>query len=399
MIKENIEDEIINKSIERYNSNDHNYIDYKHKVCLKPWGYEFLCLESDKIGMWFLNIKYNNGTSFHCHLEKDTFIIVIEGIIEIELIDKKIILQEFETIFIEKRKFHAIKSLFDNSKLLEIEIYTNNTKFSDKNDLIRFKDELKRYDNIYINSIKFADNNEDYDYFLLNEINKKNINKNIIFEIIKPVDIVIDIESLYILLEGTMRINNYYVNPGSIIDNSNFSILNNNIKILKISYDNLVESKKIIKNNEHLDYILNKHIHFNKILTSGCFDIFHKGHLKILREAKKMGDMLFVCVSNDEQIKYLKGEDRPINNLDDRISVLKSISFIDYIIPYIEVNYIEERTLDDIIIKINPQYWIKGNDYLEEKIRLLHPSINKIKLIPLENNVSSTQIINKIKNN
>ena len=106
-----------------------------------------------------------------------------------------------------------------------------------------------------------------------------------------------------------------------------------------------------------------------------------------------------MCVSNDEQIKYLKGEDRPINNLDDRISVLKSISFIDYIIPYNEVNYVEERALDNLIIKINPDYWIKGNDYLEDKIRLLHPSIKKIKLIELENNVSSTKIINKIKNN
>ena len=161
--------------------------------------------------------------------------------------------------------------------------------------MIRFKDELKRYDNIYKNSINFADNNEDYDYFLLNEINKKYINKNILFEIVNPANIVIDDESLHILLEGTVRINNYYINPGSVIDNINFSILNNNIKILKISYDNLVESKKIIKNNEHLDYILLKHMHSSKILTSGCFDIFHKGHLKILREAKKMGDTLFVC--------------------------------------------------------------------------------------------------------
>ena len=53
------EDEnIIKNSLELYKKNPHEYIDYKKKICIKPWGYEFLCYESKKIGMWFLNINY-----------------------------------------------------------------------------------------------------------------------------------------------------------------------------------------------------------------------------------------------------------------------------------------------------------------------------------------------------
>ena len=90
-----MEDEnIILNSLNIYNNNDHNYIDYKNKVCIKPWGYEFLCYESTNIGMWFLNIKYNNFTSLHCHLEKDTIIFVLEGLLEIETIDQKITIRD-----------------------------------------------------------------------------------------------------------------------------------------------------------------------------------------------------------------------------------------------------------------------------------------------------------------
>jgi FAD synthetase len=68
------------------------------------------------------------------------------------------------------------------------------------------------------------------------------------------------------------------------------------------------------------------------VLTGGCFDVLHLGHIKFLESAKKQGDILFVFVESDEKVKEIKKENRPINNQNDRADVLSSIRFIDYII-------------------------------------------------------------------
>lgn len=392
----NEDENIIKKSIDLYYKNIHEYVDYKKKICIKPWGYEFLCYESKQIGMWFLNINYENGTSCHTHLYKDTIIIVCEGLLEIEFLNEKTILSEFETIFIPKRKFHALKSLAYNTRLIEIEIYTKEITFTDKNDLIRYKDTLKRYDNIYSNSINIVEDLEKYNYFLFNDIKKYNITDNIKANIIQTIPKIND-NNISILLSGKLMIDNMYISPGSIISKE-FTSLDEYL-ILNLEFDNLLEYKKIIKNKYYLNYILNNQINSKKILTSGCFDIFHKGHMKILREAKKLGDILIVCLSSDEQIKYLKGDNRPINKLNDRVDVLKSINYIDYIICYEEQDFITEKTLDDYMNIIKPLFWVKGDDYKENEIRKLHPCLSNIKLINNEDNVSSSIIINKIINN
>ena len=391
------EDEnIIKNSLELYKKNPHEYIDYKKKICIKPWGYEFLCYESKKIGMWFLNINYENGTSCHTHLYKDTIIIICEGLLEVELLDKKITLCEFETLYIPKRKFHALKSLSNNTKIIEIEIYTETTTFTDKNDLIRYKDDLKRYDNVYSNSININEELNKYKYFLLNELSEYNITNNIKAKICDYIP-TIDINNINVLIEGKVIIDNMYISPGSIITKK-FTVLDDNFLVLNLEFNNLLEHRKIIKNDYHLRNILNINIASNIILTSGCFDVFHKGHMKILREAKYLGDILILCLSSDSQIKYLKGEGRPINNLNDRIEVLKSISYIDYIICYDEEDFALEKSLDNYMYIIKPLYWVKGNDYSENEIRKLHPCLKNIKIIKHEDTISSSLIIKKIKN-
>jgi rfaE bifunctional protein nucleotidyltransferase chain/domain len=382
----NIEKSIIESKIDIYKKNTHEYIDYKYKICIKPWGYEFLCYESKKIGMWFLSIKKDMFTSLHCHLKKDTTIICCDGILEVELIDKTIVLYPSNSINIEKEKFHALKAIADNTKVLEIEIYFDNIDFSDKNDLIRFKDELKRYDNVYSNSITVEDKNIDtYEYFLINS-ESKHIMKNVSFELSNSSHD--NNNEIYILMEDKLRVNDTYLSPGSVIRG------NYNGLFLKIHFD-ILDTKTILS-SQHLDYVLKLHSNKKIILTSGCFDIVHKGHIKILQEAKELGDILIVCVSSDKQIKYLKGESRPVNNLNDRLAVLRSIQYIDYIIAYDEINYSQEKTLDDYMIKINPFFWVKGTDYTENEIRKLHPHLKDIKLINLESNISTTKIIQKI---
>jgi D-beta-D-heptose 7-phosphate kinase/D-beta-D-heptose 1-phosphate adenosyltransferase len=114
--------------------------------------------------------------------------------------------------------------------------------------------------------------------------------------------------------------------------------------------------------------------------------------------AKSLGDILVVCLSNDEQVRKLKGPTRPVNNYDDRINLFKTISYVDYIVLYSESNIETEETLDQIMKTVNPAIWVKGDEYTESKIREKHPSLKKIVLIPTVENKSTTNIIKKIEN-
>ena len=156
------------------------------------------------------------------------------------------------------------------------------------------------------------------------------------------------------------------------------------------------EDEKIIYSLEHLSIKMNDIRNKKIVLTSGCFDILHVGHLEHLKKAKSYGDILIVCLSNDEQIKALKGDNRPVNNYQDRLNLFKTIPYVDYIILYEETDIKKEETLDNIMNIVHPDYWTKGDDYTENGIREKHPSLKHIILIPNIKDKSTTNIIKKI---
>ena len=88
------------------------------------------------------------------------------------------------------------------------------------------------------------------------------------------------------------------------------------------------------------------------ILTGGCFDIIHLGHIKFLEAAKKTGNILFVFVESDENVKRIKGDQRPIHNQDERAQVLEALRFIDYVvkIPFLK----ENADYDKLILRLAP---------------------------------------------
>lgn len=93
------------------------------------------------------------------------------------------------------------------------------------------------------------------------------------------------------------------------------------------------------------------------IFTNGCFDILHPGHVRYLFEAKSLGGYLFLGINNDASVKKLKGKNRPINCLEDRMEVLAALSCVDYITHYSETTPIK------LIKKILPDFLIKGGDW------------------------------------
>lgn len=392
-LKLNEQDIDINNNIKSYNNSITNpKINYKNKICIKPWGYEFLAYESTKIGIWILNINIHNKTSLHKHYNKDTLLIVLSGCIKLNLIDDYKLLTIFDMITIPKDKFHGIESISDNSVVLELEIYNDNANFSDKNDLFRINDLYKR-DNIgYEKSIIISEDLNKYNYIYF----ENNYSDNMFKLYSSMNDIIYLNDSIYILLKGIINYNGIYIKEGSIIND--FICKNNNddkIEILEIRKSYYKEDKKIIYNLNHLELLMNEIKNKKNILTSGCFDIIHVGHLEFLKKSKCLGNNLLVCLSNDEQISKLKGENRPVNNYIDRIKLFKTISYVDYIILYNEENIEKEITLNNIMEIIKPLYWVKGSDYNIDDIIKKHPTVN-IKLLENIPNISTTQIIKTI---
>lgn len=391
------------------------YVDYKDKVCVKPWGHEFLIYESTKLGTWFLKINKNVGTSTHTHFKKDTIMIIVSGKIRLNMVNTYEVYGEGSVIFIPKRKFHGLNSLTDFSYVIEIEIFDNDVNFSDKNDLLRLVDNYKRDNTGYAKSVEIVNENikHIYDYFYLNDkLNCKFENTTIEFGNLKKLyDNTLFktsnnmIKEIFILYETSLTINNKIISPGSFFTYDEINKLNYdstiNNKFLKISFNGILQNK-VVTDDDELNLLVSKFKHDNKkiVLTCGCFDILHVGHIKLLEESKKMGDILIVLLSSDEQINTLKGNQRPINNLNDRLNLFKIIPYIDYIVPYNEIlTNKNEEILDKYINIIKPDIWTKGDDYTIENILTLHPSLKKIALINLLAGKSTTNIVNKIINN
>lgn len=392
-----------NQSIE---SETHESIDYKNKVCVKPWGYEFLVFQNNKVAIWYLNMKKGHSTSLHCHFKKDTILIVLSGCAKIGLIDnKKIALNTLESIYIPKYKFHSIASFSDETFILEIEVFSKGLQFSDKNDLLRIDDQYMRKPVGYESSVSIITTGLDkYNHYYLNENNEYNVNNaNLSLHLVESTDELLKLKkkAYSIILDGEIFEPIKYYKEGSVLSiNQDMSPVNSKCLVLTIDKLDSKEDSKIIYTKEHLALIKDNLYNEGKsiILTSGCYDILHVGHLETLRTAKSFGDVLIVCLSNDEQIKILKGNTRPINNYRDRINLFKTISYVDYIILYNEEDIENEGTLGSIMKIIDPLYWVKGSDYTAEQVLAKHPYLKNIKIVPLVEEKSTTNIIKKIQN-
>ena len=372
-------------------------IDYLKKINDKPWGKEYLAYQNKEIGIWILHVNKNQETSLHCHFKKDTILIPISGCFKINLYNKYVVLNLFDSIYVPRNTFHGIHSYSDNSILMEIEIYTEHISYTDKNDLLRIKDIYNRDKTQYETSVIERTPYEN-EIMVFESSNQYFINNTEV-----KIDDISSLEELktkydkIILLEGSIYSNNSKITSGSFIDlNSNYSFLTDKIKVICFSNINYKQINKIIHSKEHLKDFLSLNKYSNIGLTSGCFDILHEGHINNLKISKKNCEHLFVCLSSDEQIKRLKGNSRPINVLNDRLNMLLNFDFIDYIILYDEIDDLLESELDNIMNIIEPKTWFKGCDYKKEDIIKKHPSLKNINLIDLICGKSTTNIINKM---
>ena len=98
------------------------------------------------------------------------------------------------------------------------------------------------------------------------------------------------------------------------------------------------------------------------VMTNGCFDLLHPGHIAYLEQAATLGDMLVVAVNDDDSVRRLKGDARPVNAIADRMAVLVGLSAVDYVLPF------SEDTPAKLIEALAPDVLVKGGDYVVEEI-------------------------------
>lgn len=137
-------------------------------------------------------------------------------------------------------------------------------------------------------------------------------------------------------------------------------------------------------------YVLTKEdiLKNNIVFTNGCFDILHKGHVDYLKKSKQLGYKLIVGLNSDESVKKLKGSSRPVNNQNDRKTVLESLDCVDEVIIF------EEETPINLIKQIKPDIITKGGDY--EKHEVVGNELAEVIIIPFLKNYSTTRILEKL---
>jgi D-beta-D-heptose 7-phosphate kinase/D-beta-D-heptose 1-phosphate adenosyltransferase len=130
------------------------------------------------------------------------------------------------------------------------------------------------------------------------------------------------------------------------------------------------------------------------VLTNGCFDILHPGHVRYLRQAKSLGDRLVILVNTDESVKRLKGEERPINNLAYRMEMLAALECVDWVMPF------AEDTPKAVIEQLIPDILVKGGDYPDITSIVGHECVlqngGEVKILSFVEGHSTTNIINTI---
>jgi len=130
-----------------------------------------------------------------------------------------------------------------------------------------------------------------------------------------------------------------------------------------------------------------------KVWTNGCFDILHRGHIELFRYAKSLGDELVVGVDTDEKVKKDKSEDRPINNLQDRMYMLQSIKYIDKVISFDST-----EDLSNTIRWYSPDIMVIGSDWKGKKV-IGEMFTNKLVFFDRIEKYSSTKIIKALDSN
>jgi rfaE bifunctional protein nucleotidyltransferase chain/domain len=143
-----------------------------------------------------------------------------------------------------------------------------------------------------------------------------------------------------------------------------------------------------------IEMITNKRQNGAKIvLANGCFDLFHVGHIRYLAGAKALGDILIVGINSDEQVRKLKGKNRPLMSENERAEIVSALRFVDL------VTIFDEPTVTELIRAIRPDFHAKGTDYTTETVperEIVRECGGQVAIVGDPKDHSSTELIGKV---
>ncbi len=130
------------------------------------------------------------------------------------------------------------------------------------------------------------------------------------------------------------------------------------------------------------------------VLANGCFDLFHVGHIRYLAGAKALGDILIVGINSDEQVRKLKGENRPFMPEGERAEIVSALKFVDY------VTIFDEPTVTELIRAVRPDFHAKGTDYTTDSVperEIVREYGGKVAIVGDPKDHSSSDLIETVK--
>jgi rfaE bifunctional protein nucleotidyltransferase chain/domain len=132
------------------------------------------------------------------------------------------------------------------------------------------------------------------------------------------------------------------------------------------------------------------------VLTNGCFDLLHAGHVRYLQAARGLGDALAVAINGDDSVRALKGEGRPLNTESDRAEIVAALACVDHVVIF------PEMRATALIERVRPSIYVKGGDYTPaslhaEERAALEKAGAEIRILPLEPGHSTSGLIERMK--
>lgn len=130
------------------------------------------------------------------------------------------------------------------------------------------------------------------------------------------------------------------------------------------------------------------------VLTNGCFDLLHTGHLRTFTEAKKLGDILVVGLNSDSSVRALKGPTRPLIGETERAALVAALKPVDY------VTIFDDLKASDLLLALRPHIYVKGGDYsldnLPERDAIRQVGAQAV-FVPLVEGISTSELVQKIR--
>ncbi len=130
------------------------------------------------------------------------------------------------------------------------------------------------------------------------------------------------------------------------------------------------------------------------VFTNGCFDLLHRGHVRYLDQAKRLGDVLIVALNSDSSVRTLKGSDRPVMSHDERAELVAALAAVDYVVIF------EELNPEKVIRALEPDVLVKGGDWSVDQVigrDIVENRGGRVVTLPYVEGASSTRLFHRIR--